>query len=71
MRVQKARYEPVRIAFDTLDQPVIRIEQAPFLAGERLRWREFLSSLYGEISFRRITLALAGAFPLRPNREVF
>lgn len=49
MRVQKTRYEPVRIAFDTLDQPVIRIEQAPFLAGERLGWRKFLSSLDREI----------------------
>ena len=49
MRVQKTRYEPVDIALENLDQPVIRIEQAPFLAGERLGWRKFVSSLYGEI----------------------
>ena len=49
MRVQKTRYEPVHIALEELDQPVIRIEPAPFLAAEQLGRRKFLSSLYGEI----------------------
>ena len=49
MRIQKARNEPVHIALEKLDQPVIRIEQAPFLAAEQLGWRKFLSPLYGEI----------------------
>ena len=48
MRVQETRYEPVHIALEKLDQPVIRIEQAPFLAAKRLGWRKFVSSLYGE-----------------------
>ena len=53
MRIQKARYEPVHIAFEKLDQPVIRIEPAPFLAAEQLGGRKFLSSLYGEIFLQK------------------
>ena len=48
MRVQKTRYEPVHIALEEFDPPVIRIEQAPFLAAEWLGRRKFLASLYGE-----------------------
>ena len=49
MRIQKAGNEPIYIALEKFDQPVIRINPAPFLAGERLGWRKFLSSLYDEI----------------------
>ena len=49
VRVQETRYEPVHISLEKLDQPVIRIEQAPFLAAKRLGRRKFVSSLYGEV----------------------
>ena len=46
VRVQETRYEPVHIALEKLDQPMIRIEQAPFLATKRLRRRKLLPSRY-------------------------
>ena len=49
VRVQETRYEPVHIALEKFDQAAIRIEQASFLAAKRLRWRKFVSSLYGEV----------------------
>jgi hypothetical protein len=71
MRVQKTRYEPVHIALEELDQPVIRIEPAPFLAAEQLGWRKFLSSLYGEIFLQEDNFDSSGASRWRATQKLF
>ena len=47
--IQKARYDPIHIALEEFDHPMIRIDPAPFLPCERFGWRKFLSSLYDGI----------------------
>jgi hypothetical protein len=70
MRIQKARYEPVYIALEKLDQPVIRIEPAPFLAAEQLGWRKFLSPLYGEIFLQENDLGSRRRLSRWPQKSI-
>ena len=69
MRVQKTRYEPIHIAFEKLDQPMIRIDPAAFLAAERLGWRKFLSSLYGGIFLQEDDFDSSGASRWRAHKQ--
>jgi hypothetical protein len=44
MTIKEAGYEPIHIALEEFDKPVIGINSAPFVARQRLGWRKFLSS---------------------------
>jgi hypothetical protein len=44
MTIKEAGYEPIHIALEEFDEPVIGINPAPFFARQRLGWRKFLSS---------------------------
>jgi hypothetical protein len=44
MMIKEAGYEPIHIALEEFDEPVIGINPAPFVARQRLDWRKFLSS---------------------------
>ena len=44
MTIKEAGYEPIHIALEEFDEPVIGINPAPFVARQRLGWRKFLSS---------------------------
>jgi hypothetical protein len=44
MTIKEAGDEPIHIALEEFDEPVIGINPAPFVARQRLGWRKFLSS---------------------------